>query len=257
MKKIVVSGCGGRLGSAIVQRIARRDDCTVIAGVDIAAETVSARYDFPVYPSVDRLAETADVIIDCSHHTAVIPLLAYCTAKHIPAVIATTGHTEEEITAIREASARIPVLYSRNMSLGINLLLDLVQRAAAILGEEYDVEIVEAHHNKKLDAPSGTALMLADAIRDVREESEYVYDRHSVRRERGAQEIGVHSVRGGTIVGEHEVIFAGTDEVIRISHSAYSRDVFATGAVRAALFAADAAPGMYSMKEMLAAEQAE
>ncbi len=257
MKKIVVSGCGGRLGSAIVQRIARRDDCTVIAGVDIAAETVSARYDFPVYPSVDRLAETADVIIDCSHHTAVIPLLAYCTAKHIPAVIATTGHTEEEITAIREASARIPVLYSRNMSLGINLLLDLVQRAAAILGEEYDVEIVEAHHNKKLDAPSGTALMLADAIRDVREESEYVYDRHSVRRERGAQEIGIHSVRGGTIVGEHEVIFAGTDEVIRISHSAYSRDVFATGAVRAALFAADAAPGMYSMKEMLAAEQAE
>jgi 4-hydroxy-tetrahydrodipicolinate reductase len=225
--------------------------------VDIAAETVSARYDFPVYPSVDRLAETADVIIDCSHHTAVIPLLAYCTAKHIPAVIATTGHTEEEITAIREASARIPVLYSRNMSLGINLLLDLVQRAAAILGEEYDVEIVEAHHNKKLDAPSGTALMLADAIRDVREESEYVYDRHSVRRERGAQEIGIHSVRGGTIVGEHEVIFAGTDEVIRISHSAYSRDVFATGAVRAALFAADAAPGMYSMKEMLAAEQAE
>lgn len=257
MKKIVVSGCGGRLGSAIVQRIARRDDCTVIAGVDIAAETVSARYDFPVYPSVDRLAENADVIIDCSHHTAVIPLLAYCTAKHIPAVIATTGHTEEEITAIREASARIPVLYSRNMSLGINLLLDLVQRAAAILGEEYDVEIVEAHHNKKLDAPSGTALMLADAIRDVREESEYVYDRHSVRRERGAQEIGIHSVRGGTIVGEHEVIFAGTDEVIRISHSAYSRDVFATGAVRAALFAADAAPGMYSMKEMLAAEQAE
>lgn len=257
MKKIVVSGCGGRLGSAIVQRIARRDDCTVIAGVDIAAETVSARYDFPVYPSVDRLAETADVIIDCSHHTAVIPLLAYCTAKHIPAVIATTGHTEEEITAIREASARIPVLYSRNMSLGINLLLDLVQRAAAILGEEYDVEIVEAHHNKKLDAPSGTALMLADAIRDVREESEYVYDRHSVRRERGAQEIGIHSVRGGTIVGEHEVIFAGTDEVIRISHSAYSRDVFATGAVRAALFAADAAPGMYSMKEMLAAEKAE
>ena len=257
MKKIVVSGCGGRLGSAIVQRIAERDDCTVIAGVDIAAEAVGARYDFPVYPSVDRLAETADVIIDCSHHTAVIPLLAYCTAKHIPAVIATTGHTEEEITAIREASARIPVLYSRNMSLGINLLLDLVQRAAAILGEEYDVEIVEAHHNKKLDAPSGTALMLADAIRDVREESEYVYDRHSVRRERGAQEIGIHSVRGGTIVGEHEVIFAGTDEVIRISHSAYSRDVFATGAVRAALFAADAAPGMYSMKEMLAAEKAE
>ena len=245
------------MGSAIVQRIAERDDCTVIAGVDIAAEVVGARYDFPVYPSVDLLTDAADAIIDCSHHTAVIPLLAYCTAKHVPAVIATTGHTEEEITAIRQASAYIPVLYSRNMSLGINLLLELVQRAAAVLGEEYNVEIVEAHHNKKLDAPSGTALMLADAIRDVREESEYVYDRHSVRRERAPEEIGIHSVRGGTIVGEHEVIFAGTDEVIRISHSAYSRDVFATGAVRAALFAADAAPGMYSMKEMLAAEKAE
>ena len=245
------------MGSAIVQRIAERDDCTVVAGVDIAAEAMGARYDFPVYPSVDLLTDAADAIIDCSHHTAVIPLLAYCTAKHIPAVIATTGHTEEEITAIRQASAYIPVLYSRNMSLGINLLLELVQRAAAVLGEEYNVEIVEAHHNKKLDAPSGTALMLADAIRDVREESEYVYDRHSVRRERAPEEIGIHSVRGGTIVGEHEVIFAGTDEVIRISHSAYSRDVFATGAVRAALFAADAAPGMYSMKEMLAAEKAE
>ena len=245
------------MGSAIVQRIAERDDCTVIAGVDIAAEAVGARYDFPVYPSVDLLTDAADAIIDCSHHTAVIPLLAYCTAKHIPAVIATTGHTDEEITAIRQASARIPVLYSRNMSLGINLLLELVQRAAAVLGEEYNVEIVEAHHNKKLDAPSGTALMLADAIRDVREESEYVYDRHSVRRERAPEEIGIHSVRGGTIVGEHEVIFAGTDEVIRISHSAYSRDVFATGAVRAALFAADAKPGMYSMKEMLTAEKGE
>ena len=245
------------MGSAIVQRIAERDDCTVIAGVDIAAEAVGARYDFPVYPSVDLLTDAADAIIDCSHHTAVIPLLAYCTAKHIPAVIATTGHTEEEITAIRQASARIPVLYSRNMSLGINLLLELVQRAAAVLGEEYNVEIVEAHHSKKLDAPSGTALMLADAIRDVREESEYVYDRHSVRRERAPEEIGIHSVRGGTIVGEHEVIFAGTDEVIRISHSAYSRDVFATGAVRAALFAAEAKPGMYSMKEMLTAEKGE
>ena len=245
------------MGTAIVQRIAERDDCTVIAGVDIAAEAVGARYGFPVYPSVDLLTDAADAIIDCSHHTAVIPLLAYCTAKHIPAVIATTGHTEEEITAIRQASAYIPVLYSRNMSLGINLLLELVQRAAAVLGEEYNVEIVEAHHNKKLDAPSGTALMLADAIRDVREESEYVYDRHSVRRERAPEEIGIHSVRGGTIVGEHEVIFAGTDEVIRISHSAYSRDVFATGAVRAALFAAEAKPGMYSMKEMLTAEKGE
>ncbi len=250
MKKIILSGCGGRLGRAIAERIAVRDDCVIAAGIDVNAVTA----DYPVYTAPDAVAETADVIIDCSHHTAVIPLLAYAKARHLPAVICTTGHTEEEIAAIREASAVIPVLYSRNMSLGINLLLDLVKRAASALGEDFDIEIVEAHHNKKLDAPSGTALMLADAAASVREESEYTYDRHSVRRERSKKEIGIHSVRGGTIVGEHEVIFAGPDEVIRISHSAYSRDVFATGAVRAALFAADAAPGLYSMTEMLSAE---
>ena len=145
----------------------------------------------------------------------------------------------------------------KSVEAGDYCVIDKSESKVIVLGEDYDVEIVEAHHNKKLDAPSGTALMLADAIRDVREESKYVYDRHSVRRERAPEEIGIHSVRGGTIVGEHEVIFAGTDEVIRISHSAYSRDVFATGAVRAALFAAEAKPGMYSMKEMLAAEKAE
>lgn len=249
--KILLSGCGGRLGRAITARIADRDDCVIIAGIDV--NDIQASY--PVFASPDAVTESADVIIDCSHHTAVLPLLEYAKAKHIPAVICTTGHTEEETAAIRQASAVIPVLYSRNMSLGINLLLDLVKRAAAVLGEDFDVEIVEQHHNKKLDAPSGTALMLADAAASVREESEYTYDRHSVRRERQPKEIGIHSVRGGTIVGEHEVIFAGPDEVIRISHSAYSRDVFATGAVRAALFAADAAPGLYSMTEMLAAER--
>ena len=250
MKKILLSGCGGRLGRAIAARIDARDDCVIAAGIDV--QSVDAAY--PVYSTPDTVAETVDVIIDCSHHTAVIPLLTFARVRHIPVVVCTTGHTEEETAAIREAASVIPVLYSRNMSVGINLLLDLVKRAAAALGEEFDIEIVEAHHNKKLDAPSGTALMLADAAASVREESEYTYDRHSVRRERSPKEIGIHSVRGGTIVGEHEVIFAGPDEVIRISHSAYSRDVFATGAVRAALFAADAAPGLYSMREMLSAE---
>ena len=250
MKKIILSGCGGRLGRAIAERIAARDDCVIAAGIDLHAMDAA----YPVYTSPDAIAEKADVIVDCSHHTAVIPLLTYAKAHRLPVVICTTGHTEEETAAIREAAAVIPVLYSRNMSVGINLLLDLVKRAAAALGEDFDIEIVEAHHNKKLDAPSGTALMLADAAASVRAESEYTYDRHSVRRERSSAEIGIHSVRGGTIVGEHEVIFAGPDEVIRISHSAYSRDVFATGAVRAALFAADAAPGLYSMSEMLSAE---
>lgn len=250
MKRIVISGCGGRLGTAITHRIQELDSCCVAAGIDICADKLQ-NAPYPVYTSLDALPQQPDVLIDCSHHTAVTALLQYAVSHRIPVVIATTGHDDAETAAIRAAAEQIPVLYSRNMSVGINLLLSLVKSAAAALGEDFDVEIVEQHHNKKLDAPSGTALMLADAIAQTRAESEYVYDRHSVRRERQPEEIGIHSVRGGTIVGEHEVIFAGPDEVIRISHSAYSRDVFATGAVRAALFAADAAPGLYSMPDML------
>ncbi len=255
MKNILVSGCGGRLGSAIAARVEDSADCRIVSGVDIQAEAVASRFPFPVVSSLEEVSAAVDVVIDCSHHTAVVPLLAYCKARHIPAVIATTGHTDEEVEAIREASRVIPVLYSRNMSLGINLLLDLVKRATATLGMDFNIEIVEQHHNQKLDAPSGTALMLADAAKSVREDSTYVYDRHAVRQKRDENETGTHSVRGGTIVGEHEVTFAGPDEVIRISHSAYSRDVFATGAVHAALFLAKTtAPGLYTMSDMIAAE---
>ena len=253
MKQLIVSGCGGRLGTAIVRRIAEREDCAVAAGVDVRASDLAGE-EYPVFAApADAAGVEADAVIDCSHHTAVVPLLDFCIARRLPAVIATTGHTEAEIEAIRAAGRVIPVLYSRNMSLGVNLLVELVRRAAAALGEDFDCEIIEQHHRNKLDAPSGTALMLADAVKSVREESEYVYDRHSVRRERGREEIGIHSVRGGTIVGEHEVIFAGTDEVIRLSHSAASRDVFAAGAIRAALFVADAQPGLYAMSDVVAA----
>ncbi len=255
MKNILLSGCGGRLGSAIVARADGLADYRIIAGVDRNAEAVAPHLAFPVYADLSDVSEAADVVVDCSHHTAVIPLLVFCRARHIPLVIATTGHTEEEIAAIKEAARVIPVLYSRNMSLGVNLLLDLVKRAAATLGEDFDIEIVEQHHNEKLDAPSGTALMLADAVRAVREDAEYVYDRHAVRKKRDAKEIGIHSVRGGTIVGEHEVIFAGPQEVVRISHSAYSRDVFATGALRAAAFMAkNSRPGLYTMSDVVADE---
>jgi 4-hydroxy-tetrahydrodipicolinate reductase len=257
MKNIILSGCGGRLGSAIARRIGEREDCRVIAGIDPRGAETGAPPKFPVYLSPsevpDCTANEADAVIDCSHHTAVAPLLDFCVSHGIPAVIATTGHTEEETERIRTAARTVPVLYSRNMSLGVHLLIELVRRAAAALGEDFDVEIVEQHHNRKLDAPSGTALMIADAVRSVRPESEYVYDRHSVHRPREKQEIGIHSIRGGTIVGEHEVIFAGTDEVIRLSHSAASRDVFAAGAIRAAFFVADAQPGLYSMSEVVAA----
>ena len=176
---------------------------------------------------------------------------AMCMPAASAAVICTTGHTEQELAALRAASEKVALFFSGNMSIGINLLMALCRRASEALGVAFDVEIVEKHHNKKLDAPSGTALMLADAISQTRENTEYVYDRHSERRERSPSEIGIHSVRGGTIVGEHEVIFAGKDEMITISHSAMSREIFAAGAARAATFICDKAAGLYDMSDVI------
>ncbi|MBQ6263026.1 MAG: 4-hydroxy-tetrahydrodipicolinate reductase [Clostridia bacterium] len=241
--KIILSGCSGKLGSAIAKRAKESDKFSVVCGVDVKPTEAP----FPVYASFGEVKEEADVLIDASHHSTTPDLLEYAVAHVLPAVICTTGHTEAEGELIRRASERIPILKSRNMSVGINVLLDLVKRAAASLGDGYDVEIVEAHHNSKLDAPSGTALMLADAVKEVREDSEYIYDRHDVRRARGKDEIGIHSIRGGTIVGEHSVIFAGHDEVVTISHSAGSRELFAVGALRAAEFLIKKEPGFYTM----------
>ncbi len=250
--KIALSGAGGRLCSVIAKISAERDDCTVVCGVDIQKNSASP---FPIYDSFDKITEEVDVIIDCSHHSVVPALLDFAVSKRIPTVICTTGHTDDEEARIFEASKTIPLLKSRNMSLGINLLSELVKKAASVLGEEYDIEILEAHHNKKLDAPSGTALMLADAAKEARDEAhlstEYVYDRHAVREKRKSSEIGISSIRGGTIVGEHEVIFAGTDEVIKLSHSAGSRDLFAVGALRAALFLPEKAAGFYTMADVI------
>lgn len=244
--RIILSGCSGRLGSVVARIASERDDLEIVCGVDLKGSA-----DFPVKSSFAEVDADADVIIDISHHTVIGDVLDYAKRHALPVVICTTGHTEEEDALIKEASRHVAILKSRNMSLGINLMMELVRRTAATLGEEFDIEIVEAHHNKKLDAPSGTALMLADAARDVREDAEYIYDRHAVRREREKREIGIHSVRGGTIVGEHSVIFAGCDEVITISHSAGSRDLFATGAVKAAIFLKDAKPGYYTMNDVV------
>ncbi len=241
--KIILSGCSGKLGSAIAKQAQGGDRFSVVCGVDVK----EAEAQFPVYRSFGEIREEADVLIDASHHSTTPDLLEYAIARGIPAVICTTGHTEAEAELIKRAAERIPILKSRNMSVGINVLLDLVKRAAASLGDGYDVEIVEAHHNSKLDAPSGTALMLADAVKEVREDSEYIYDRHDVRRARGKDEIGIHSIRGGTVVGEHSVIFAGHDEVVTISHSAGSRELFAVGALRAAEFLIKKEPGFYTM----------
>ncbi len=246
--RILISGCSGRLGSVIAKLAVDSNDITVVAGVDRVGEA-----SFPIFDDFSKVNVECDVIVDVSHHTVAPALMAYATSKNIPVVVCTTGHTDEEEQIIRDASKKIPVLKSRNMSLGINVMMELVRRAAAALGDGYDIEVIEAHHSKKLDAPSGTALMLADAAKEVREDAEYVYDRTPRRQERDKREIGIHSVRGGTIVGEHSVIFAGLDEVITLSHSAGSRDLFASGAIKAALFVKDAKAGFYTMSDVVRA----
>ena len=249
MTKTVICGACGKMGRVISEIISSRDDIVTIAGVDVNPVKYS---DFPVVSSFGELAEFPDVVIDFSNPSALDGILGYCLTNGIAAVLATTGYTPEQIEKIRSASQSVPIFFTANMSLGINLLSELAKRAAAFLGEQFDVEIIERHHNKKIDAPSGTALMLADKINEARGgDCHYMYDRHSVRRKREPSEIGIHSVRGGTIVGEHEIVFAGRDEVITLSHSAASKEVFAVGAVNAAVFLNGRPAGLYSMSDLL------
>ena len=254
MVNIILTGAYGRMGRAVVEAASKSGGkFAVCAGVDVNIPQGISFYDFPVYTSLDEYDGNADVLIDFSHHTAVDSILAYAVPRKLPVVISTTGHTEEELARIAEASKQTAVFRSGNMSLGINLLSALVKKAAAAL-EGFDIEIVEAHHNQKLDAPSGTALMLADAANaGLKEQAEYVYSRHDRRAVRPKNEIGIHSIRGGTIVGEHEVMFAGQNEVIKLSHSAGSRDVFASGALSAASFMAGKPAGMYNMNDVIEA----
>ncbi len=251
MINIILSGCGGRMGNAIIRAAAESKDCRVIAGVDMNVSAVAPACSFPVYQSISEFPGKADVIVDFSHHTALPSLLSYATQTQTPLVVATTGHTEEERAALLAATETVAVFSSGNMSIGINLLIELAKNASKTLGTAFDVEIVEKHHNQKLDAPSGTALMIADAIGTTREETDYVYDRHSVRQKRDPREIGIHSIRGGTIVGEHEVIFAGNNETISLTHTATSREVFATGALRAATYLAGKSAGLYDMSDLI------
>lgn len=250
MPKIIISGCNGRMGQAITRLCAERENVTIVAGFDVNAVKLS---DYPVYADPMEYSGEADAVIDFSNPASLKNLLDYCTARNIPCILCTTGYSDEQLVQISHASGSIPVFRSGNMSLGINLLTGLIKKAASVLGENYDVEVVERHHRTKIDAPSGTALMLAEAAASsLPYESEYIYDRHSVRQKRAKNEIGISSVRGGTIVGEHEVIFAGTDEVIEFKHTAYSRDVFANGAIAAAVFLASIkTPGMYDMNDVL------
>lgn len=249
MTNVVISGCCGKMGRVINDIISNRSDTKVIAGIDKVCEKYS---DFTVVSKPSELSCKPDVIIDFSHPSALDGLLEYAKTNGTALVLASTGYSDEETAKIKSAASEIPIFFTANMSIGINLMRELAKKAVSVLGEQYDVEIIEKHHNQKIDAPSGTALMLAESINEASGyKYSYVYDRHSVRKKRDKAEIGIHSVRGGTIVGEHEIIFAGRDEVITLSHSAASKEVFAVGAVNAAVFVASKPAGLYSMADMI------
>ena len=249
VRKIIISGCNGHMGR-VVESICEADpDVSVVAGFDVSLESRA----FPVFVSPANFTGEADAVIDFSSPAALDGLLAFALERKVPLVLATTGYSDEQLAQIDEASKHIPIFRSANMSLGINVLLELVKKAAAVLGDSYDIEIVEKHHNRKVDAPSGTALMIADAAASALNfKPEYVYERHSVRQSRDKKEIGISAVRGGTIVGIHEIMFAGRDEIIEIKHTAMSREIFANGAVKAAKFLAGVSkPGMYDMSMLV------
>ncbi len=253
MLKMVISGCNGYMGRTVARIAANDPDIEVVAGFDLNAVKLDC---YPVYADPMEFSGSADVAVDFSNPSALDGLLRYSAEKKLPLVLCTTGYDEGQLDLIRNASNRTPVFRTGNLSVGVNLMVDLIKRACSFLGEGFDVEINERHHRRKVDAPSGTALMLADAAREALPyDAAYVYERQSVRQPRGNHEIGISSLRGGTIVGEHEIVFAGLDEVLEIKHTAYSRDVFAAGAVRAAKFMASIKkPGMYDMKDLLRQE---
>lgn len=251
MYNVILVGSGGKMGKFVANGVSKEDTLNIVCGVDKFNNGES----FPVFSTFDEINVKADLIIDFSNPSLLDGMLNFAIKNKIALVIATTGYSEEQIEKIKEASEVIPVFFTFNMSLGVNLICSLAKKAASILGDGFDIEIIEKHHNQKLDAPSGTAIMLANAVNEVFDDKmNYEYDRHSKRQKRTKNEIGIHSVRGGTIVGEHDVIFAGHDEVITVSHSAYSREVFATGAIKAAKFIANKPAGLYDMNSIMTFE---
>ena len=248
MTKIILSGANGKMGRVIQNVVSLSDACEIVAGVDLNTESTS----FPVYTDINEITEKADVIIDFSNPVLLDSLLAYSKANKMPLVIATTGYDDNQKAQINDASKECPIFFTYNMSMGINLLANLAKKAVSVLGSDFDIEIIEKHHNQKIDAPSGTALMLADAICEkIDNDMKYEYDRHSKREKRTKNEIGLHAVRGGTIVGEHDIMFCGRDEIITLSHSARSKEIFAVGAVNAAVYMNGKDAGLYDMAELI------
>lgn len=250
MTKIIMLGCNGRMGQMITNIVEADADAQIVAGVDFVNNRNNS---YPVFTDIADCDIAADAIIDFSSANGLEDRMDYAVDKQIPIIVCSTGLTDEQLKYVEKASRKVAVLKSANMSLGINLLMKLVKDAAKKLAENgFDIEIVEKHHNQKLDAPSGTALALADSINEAMDNRyEYVYDRSQVRQKRGQYELGISAVRGGTIVGDHDVIFAGTDEVVTISHTAYSRAVFAKGSVAAAKFIKGKDAGYYDMADVL------
>lgn len=250
MINMIMHGCSGAMGRTITDIVSKQEDITIVAGID---KNTAVSRSYPVYASLEECREEADVIVDFASAAAVDHLLDYCGARSMPVVLCTTGLSPEQIQKVEETSKKTAILLSANMSLGINLLLKLVKEAAsALAAADFDIEIVEKHHNQKLDAPSGTALALADSVNDSLEgRYHYQYDRSARHEKRDKKEIGISAVRGGSIVGEHDVIFAGRDEVITFSHTAYSKAIFAKGAIQAAKFLAGKAPGLYDMSDVI------
>ena len=251
MTKMIMHGCNGRMGHVIIDLVKEDKDIEVVAGVDAYGES---SYDFPVFKSLEECNVEADVIVDFSNASAAEGLLAYCEKTSTPVVLCSTGLSEEQLLKVKETSKKVAVLKSANMSVGVNALMKVLKEVSPLFAAAgFDIEIVEKHHNQKLDAPSGTAIALADSINDsLGNEYEYVYDRSTRREKRPEKEIGISAVRGGTIVGDHDVIFAGHDEVVTLSHRAYSRAIFGKGAIEAAKFLAGKPAGMYDMSDVLA-----
>lgn len=251
MTEIIMVGCNGKMGQVISNLVAQDENAKIVAGVDVFDD---GRNSYPVFKNLKECTVAADAVIDFSSPKSLEELLQVGIERNLPLVLCTTGYSEEDIEKVKEASKKVAILRSANMSLGVNTLLKLVSVAANVLAKaDFDIEIVEKHHNQKLDAPSGTALALADAINEaLNQEYHYRYDRSKVREIREKKEIGISAVRGGNIVGEHEVIFAGTDEVIEFKHTAYSKAIFGKGAITAAKYLAGKGAGLYSMSDVIA-----
>lgn len=249
MINVIIHGISGKMGRALDKAVTETENIKISAGID----KVPIDAPFPVFTDASQCNAEADVIIDFSAASAVPAIVKYAEERKLPLVLCTTGLSDDTLKMVEDASKKIPLLRSANMSLGVNLLMDLVKQAAEVLFySDFDIEIVEKHHNQKADAPSGTALAIADGINEaLGNKLEYIFDRSAVRKARDKKELGIHAVRGGTIPGDHDVIFAGKNEILEISHKALSRDIFAVGAVKAALFLAGKSAGMYSMKDVI------